>query len=167
MLLREFACLGADSLPELELLRAASAFERFLSRLDTREVGAVAGGVGSGFLGCFCAKRAESCPHTVTSPQATPTKTARAKTRLPERCAEGCWDEPGWPGVIPICVWSCRYHSKLDSQLQVRCTAYCDFPFLTVDSLGTAGVRCETWEPCWSRALCSECALIGLRRKGP
>ena len=113
MLLRGVACLEVDPLPEL-VLGAASAFKRLLSRLVLRGVGALAGAVGAGFLGCFCAKRAESCPQKVTSPQATPTKTASAKTRLPERFAEGCWGEPGWPGLTPILVWSCRYQSKLE-----------------------------------------------------
>lgn len=120
MLLRGVACLVADTLPELELLGTASVFGRFFSRLDLKDVGALAVGVCTGFLGCFGAKRADSCPQKVTSPQATPTNTASAKTRLPDRFAEGCWGESGWPGVIPICVWSCRCHSKLDSLVQAE-----------------------------------------------
>ena len=119
MLLREVACLVADPLPELELLGTASVFDCFFSRLDVKGVGALAVGVCTGFLGCFGVKRADSCPQKVTSPQATPTKTASAKTRLPDRFAEGCWGETGWPGVIPTCAWSCRYQSKLDSPVQV------------------------------------------------
>ena len=164
MLLRKFACLVADPLPELELLGTASVLGRFFSRLDVGDVGGLAVGVGTGFLGCFGAKRADSCPQKVTRPQATPTKTARANTRLPDRFAEGCWGESAWPGVIPICVWSCRCQGELDSQLQAQHKAQSYFSFLTVDSLGrAAGVWYETWEP-WSRASWSERALIGLRR---
>lgn len=74
---------------------SGSALELLRLRLDLDGAGLSAGGDGGGDGVCFvlgrcCVRRAATCFHRVTSPQAAPAKTASARTKLPDLFAEGC-----------------------------------------------------------------------------